>query len=208
MKKFAAVIAVAFGLSLALVQAQTVTNTPPAPPPTVQQGLQTIVDAIGAGNTNWDFAVYGIYAPKLDQKYGGGIGAFHEVNPYLVAGLRMEFLDGGFVMPDGTATLQLPLYPIKSWTWLVITPFTYAGIGLPLGGVTVAGVHIPGKNISVNGEPLAILGAGGALKIVGGQHWTLNLALDVEKWPSLLGKTAASVPGNEYRAGLILNKVF
>ena len=181
-------------------------STPPAP--TVQHALQELVDAIGASNTNWDFAVYGIYAPKLDQKYGGGIGAFHEVNPYLVAGLRVEFLDGGFVMPDGTATLQLPLHPIKNWPWLVVTPFTYAGIGLPLGGVHVAGLKIPGKDISVDGEPLAIIGAGGALKIIGGASWTLNLAGDIEKWPSLVGKANASVPGNMYRVGLILNKTF
>lgn len=155
-------------------------------PPTVQSGLQEIVDAVKTGNTNWDITVYGLYASKLKQQYGGGIGVFWPLSTYVVTGVRCDYLEGDFWMPVGNATLQLP---VQLNSWLRVTPLVYAGIGVPITG---AG--------SANGSAVAIIGIGGALRLAGGKTWYLDAVIDQETWSGFAGK--------QDRVGFLFNKSF
>jgi hypothetical protein len=189
-------------VALAVTGYSQLSTTPPPPPtnvPTITDGLNTIVEAIKAGNTNWYFAAYGLYAPKLDQKYGGGIGAFYPLSKYIVTGLRMDYVDGGFWMPSGNATLQLP---IKIFPWLTITPFGYAGIGIPISGATWGDITIPGNYHNNNGEPTAILGYGAAVHLWGSKDNKYNIELvgDQESW--------SGFPGQQIRVGALFRVKF
>src|SRR5581483_5401919 len=96
--------------------------------PTIQGGLNQIIQAVESGNTNWYFAGFGLHAPSLRKKWGGGIGAFYPISTYVVTGVRLDYVDGDFWMPSGNVTLQLPITPIKSWSWFTLTPIGYGGV--------------------------------------------------------------------------------
>jgi len=197
------------GLFASSVQAQQPTN---APTPSVtssndvtgslQAGLQMILDSLYTGRTNWYLEAHGLYADKLQQHYGGGAGFFYPLSEYVVTGIRADWVDGGFWMPSGNATLQVPLRPIHGLPWFVVTPFGYAGIGVPVSGATIANIKVPGKSIDNNGEPTAILGYGGALLLYApkGGNWSMNAVFDRETW--------SGFPGFQYRAGLAFHKKF
>lgn len=179
-----------------LVACNALAQTNP-PDPTVKGGVQDIVDAIKGTKTNWVFEVHGLYAPDLGERYGAGLGAFYAVNDYLFTGLRLDWVDGGFVMPSGSAGLQVP---IKLTRWLTLRPFGYGGIGLPLSGSSVGGFIVPGRVKNPSGDPIAITGLGVAVDLVAGKSWNLNLIADREQW--------AGYAGQQYRFGLMLNKRF
>lgn len=171
--------------------------------PTIQKGFQMIFDAATSGNTNWYLAGYAMYAEGLQKKVGGGIGAFYPINTYLVAGTRVDYVNGGFWMPSGSATFQIPLRPIKAFQWLVVTPFTYAGVGVPISGATIAGHALPGHlPKDNNGEATAILGYGGAIGVYAPKsgRYSVELVADRETW--------SGFPGVQYRGGLLAHIKF
>lgn len=177
---------------------------PEPEPPTVQGGAQEIINAFESGNTNWWFEAHGLYAPGLKKKYGGGVGAFWNVSQYVYTGVRVDSVNGGFWMPSGSATLQLPL---KVTSWLSIAPIGYAGIGVPLSGATVGGVTLPGHTPrDNNGQPTAILGYGGAIRIANinaSSKWSpkhIDLIGDRETW--------SGFPDKQWRFGLTGNWQF
>jgi hypothetical protein len=197
---------IAFCATLAMcVQAQT--NTPPEPStntPSVQGGIQQIVDAMKSGSTNWWIEAHGLYAPSLPKKWGGGMGLFWNLNPYVYTGVRLDWVNGGFWMPSGNATLQLP---IKIFPWLTVAPLGYAGIGVPLAGAKVGNLTIPGTPPrDNNGQPTAILGYGLAVRIANinsNSKWIpkhIDLIGDRETWTGF--------DGQQWRAGLTGNWTF
>lgn len=174
-------------------KAQTTTNTPPET--TVGQDLSSAVSKLlSSSNMLWE--AHGTYSEALAKKWGGGIGGYYiltdsggttiSLNSY--AGARLDWVDGGFWMPEGNLGLQTP---IKIASWLTITPFTYAGIGVPLSGAVVGGISIGGAAPRNNdGQATAILGAGAAIKLfsASGGKYSGGLLADVEKWSGFSGQ--------------------
>lgn len=184
------------------------TNTPSSTnAPTVQGGFQELIDAFKDGNTNWYFEAHALYAPSLKSKYGGGIGAFHPLSQYVLYGARLDYVNGGFWMPSGSATFQIPL---KITSWLTVTPLTYVGIGIPVSGATIGDFKVPGKTpIDNNGQPTAILGYGVAVDIY------RNSSTNALRWYQPNGISAvgdreswSGFPGFQYRAGVVIHKTF
>jgi hypothetical protein len=184
MKLLFALALVALCLSIP-VFAQT--SPPPTPDPTIQNGLQQIVDAIGGSATNWYFTGYGIYAPKLAQQWGGGGALLYKINNNFLIGPRMDYVNGGFEMITGNVTFQVPLQPAKNIApWLWVTPFIYVGAGSPISG--------PNK-----GNMTGITGAGGEISLYRSANGFVKLGLvgDIEKWTGF--------EGQQYRIGPLLN---
>lgn len=194
MKRIIAATAIVLAVIGSTFAQEPITNETP----TVQGALQDLWEAVTSGNTNWYFEAHALYAPKLASKYGGGIGAYYPLSPYVVAGLRCDWVNGGFWMPSGNATLQVPIKPFKFWPKFSITPFGYAGVGIPLSGATFGDFSVPGASTDNNGEPTAILGYGAAIGLWKNKADNMGLALvaDVEKW--------SGFEGRQYRGGLIL----
>ena len=227
MKKLIALFAI---LAAVAADAQvTVVNAPPAsslfstPPPTppaslaptnppsVGDGFKLIADSLQS--PPYYVAIYGLYAPGLQNKYGGGIGFFKPAvtNSLLrvVGGVRVDYVDGGFWMPSGNATLEIPLHPLKNFNFLpswairlTVTPFAYAGIGIPLSGATIYGTVVPGVIRNNNGQATAILGQGLAMGLYSptNANWGLMLVADRETW--------SGFAGTQYRGGILYNRKF
>ena len=192
---FAVVVAVS-------VQAQGLTAPPltlEQPTPTIQSSVQGLWDAFLTGNSKWLFEAHGLYAPKLQNKWGGGAGVFYPLNEYVYTGFRIDWVDGGFWMPSGNAGLQLPIRPFNKFgglaAKLVLTPFAYVGIGIPLSGATVGDITIPGSVRNNNGQATVITGYGLAVSIWQNKKGNVTFSLigDREKW--------AGFEGSQYRAG-------
>lgn len=195
-------------LVTAPLQAQTISNPTNtsvtlAPAPTVQGDVQNIFDIIKGGETNWYVGAYGLYAPGLQKKAGGGLAAAYPLSQYVFGSLRMDYVNGGFWMPSGSATFQIP---IKVTSWLTVAPFAYAGVGVPVSGATVSGFTLPGKTPqNNNGQPTAILGYGGSVLVYQGKTSkafinSIYILADQEEWTGF--------PGKQYRVGVFLNKKF
>jgi hypothetical protein len=221
MKKFIAIILAAAALAITS-NAQIVTNgstvaaspqlpalnaaswfpTPSAPTGTnsVQSAVGNVFAAFTGGNTNWFWVPYGLYAPGLKHKAGGGIGLFWPVSQGGVVdfytGVRVDYVDGGFWMPSGNATLA---EPINVASWFQITPLTYAGIGVPLSGATIGNIKVPGQAKDNNGQATAILGYGISILIYQpvSQSWSIGLIGDAENW--------SGFPKQQWRFGANLN---
>lgn len=184
--------------SLALVtgaMAQTVTATPEAPPttnstPTPKDIFQGLLDAFNQGHTNWLYEAHAIYAPGLQHKWGAGIGVFYPLTTNSLSfytGVRLDFVDGGFYMPQGSVGMQKD---IQIFSWLDLKPFTYVGVGVPLSGATIAGVTLPGTARNNDGQPTAILGYGVAMRIYANasQTFIADLIYDREEWTGFSGQ--------------------
>lgn len=198
-----------FGSSVARAQ----TNLSAVPnlitnPPTLLGGLTEIKDAL-TSSTNWVAEVHGLYAPALGNKYGFGLGYFYQVDTYVLGGVRLDYVDGGFVMPSGNATLQLPLQPFSKFsflpTWLqdvTTTPFAYAGIGVPVSGATIGNVTIPGSVKDNNGQPTAIIGQGISIEVYSptNANWNVSVVADRETW--------SGYNGTQYRFGALFHHRF
>lgn len=176
------------------------------PPATITGALTELKDAIFSNNTNWIAETHFLYAPALHDRFGGGIGYFYQVNNYVLTGVRLDWVDGGFWMPSGNATLQLPLHPFTHFPFLPsliknaqVTPFAYAGIGIPVSGAKIGSVTVPGSLRDNNGEATAILGQGLALRIYAPttDAWNISLAGDRETW--------SGFPGVQYRFALLFH---
>src|SRR5690348_10975245 len=186
--------------SIALGAAQgTPTSVDTNNVPTVKGALSDLFTAISYDKTNWIYEAHAMYAPALQGKYGGGVGAFYPINQYVFTGLRLDWVDGGFWMPSGSAGLQLPIHPVS---WLHITPFAYAGIGIPLSGATVGNFSVPGHLRDNNGQATAILGYGAAIRIYTSKSgkWTFDLVGDRENWSGFAGQ--------QYRGGFLAHMNF
>jgi hypothetical protein len=119
--------------------------------------------------TNYAFAPYATYAPSAPKgrQWGGGLLAIYNVNNYAGMALGGDFL-GQFTMVSGNATLQLPIQPLKTYSFLPdsiknvqVVPFGLIGVG---------------KTLSGGGSTFAsITDIGGAIKfghLLGGQFGT------------------------------------
>jgi len=109
----------------------------------------------------------------------------------------MDYVNGGFWMRSGNATLQVPL---KLTSWLTVTPFGYAGIGVPVSGAKVGDFNIPGSVKDNNGDPTAILGYGAAVRLWTGKASAISLIGDRETWSGFAGQ--------QYRVGLLYKRTF
>lgn len=194
-------------LSLLLLPlwSQAQTNNTGTNVTTVQGGFQEIVDAVKSGQTNWYFGSYAIYTPSLSKHVGAGISADYPLSQYIITGLRLDYVNGGFWMPSGNATFQLPL---KLTSWLTVTPFAYAGIGIPISGSKVDGFTLGNVPKDNSGNATAILGYGGSVSLYSRGRKDVNwwdidsvyLVGDRETW--------SGFSGQQYRAGLFFNKKF
>lgn len=173
----------------------TITNAP-----TFSESLDLAWNAITT-SSNWYFATYYIHAKALAKPNGWGVGAFYPINPQnrlqVVAGLRLDEVNGHFWMPSGSAALQVPLNLFGGK--FTLKPLAYVGVGVPLSGATLGGVPIPGERPKDNnGEPTAITGFGIVAKLNIDKPWAKYvpaLAADMEKW--------SGFPGTQTRIGTI-----
>lgn len=186
-KVFTLIMAVV--LSTCQVKAQTNTNT------TVGQDLSSALSKLlTSSNMLWES--HATYADSLTKKWGAGVGGYYimtdtggqviSLNSY--SGVRIDWVDNGFWMPEGNVGLQTP---IKVASWLQVTPFTYAGIGVPISGAQVAGLQIGGNAPrNNNGQATAILGAGVAVKLFSfsSGKYEAGVLGDVEKWSGFAGR--------------------
>lgn len=212
MKKILFLLSCLIALTLpSFAQTVTLTNisslfpplTNPPPPtasstPTLQGGVNMIVQAFESGTSNSYWVVYGLKANGLKSKYGGGIGWFEPLSTYVVTGARVDYVDGNFWMPSGSATLQVP---INLTSGITLMPFTYAGVGIPITGAkittSVGTLTVPGTVRDNNGQATAILGYGVSLNVYLGSDWSIKAVADVEKWTGF--------SGSQYRAGFAYN---
>jgi len=148
--------------------------------------------------TNWFGVSYALYAPSLQSHWGGGVGVFAPVTTNLfgtfnvLAGTRLDWVDGGFWMPSGNVSLEAP---ISVTSWLTLSPIAYAGIGVPVSGARVGNFNVPGLIRDNNDQATAITGAGLAVTIwkrsTPATAWyqprSLQLAADVETWTGFAG---------------------
>jgi hypothetical protein len=210
MKKILLAASLIFTLALTLpCRAQTNTPAPPTgqgntATPTIAQDLTNALALATGGLSNVWFVPYGLYSPGLAHKAGGGIGAFYPIDTYVLTGLRVDYVDGGFWMPSGNATFQLP---IKLFSWLTWTPYGFAGVGIPLSGATVSSsigtIQIPGHTPADNdGQPTAILGYGMTIHLWSSASGlsTIDLTADRETWTGF--------PKDQYRGGLAMKLAF
>jgi hypothetical protein len=197
-----------------IARAQTVTNIvvttntvslAPVSTPTIEGSISNLFSAINSSQTNWYFGAYYLYASGLEHKNGAGIAGFYPLSDYILAGVRADYVNGGFWMPSGNATFQVPITPIKSFQWLTVTPFAYAGVGIPLSGAVVAGVTLPGQvPKDNNGQATAILGYGASISVWKGTNTTgfhsVEIVGDRETWTGF--------PGQQYRIGIFGHVTF
>lgn len=141
---------------------------------------KTILDHLSAGS-NWIVAAGGTIASggtvdgspkKVPNQYGGWVAGLYEINPYVLSGLRLDYLENSIYMPSFQAQLQLPLFNGR------VTPFALSGLATAIGG-----------KAKENGEAIGIFGVGAAFRI--GKKW--GVVADYEKWTSF--------EGNQIRAG-------
>ncbi len=155
---------------------------------TLQAGLGTIMDALSASVSNSYFVVYGMHAKALPKAWGGGVGWFNPLSQYFVTGVRVDYVDGSFWMPSGSATLQLPI----KFSGITLTPLAYAGVGVPLSGAKIslgnlASFTVPGTTRDNNGQVTAITGVGLSVDIYNGANWNLKAVYDAETWTGFSG---------------------
>jgi hypothetical protein len=196
--------AILMALTIGCITTTTTWSQPTANPtnyisPSILGGVQQITDALKVNNTNWIIEVHALRAPALPQKYGGGIGLFYPFNEMIYAGVRVDWVNGGFWMPSGSVGVQLP---IKLTSWFKLTPFTYGGLAVPLSGAKILDLTVPGHIRDNNGQATAILGYGLALQIYepASHKWNLSVAVDNETWSGFAGE--------QHRYALLFHKKF
>src|SRR5512146_1321912 len=112
------------------IQAQTVTN----PPPAIDTNAPAfkIFRFLGSG-TNWSFATFGMMS-EGSRYYGVGCAGILRLTDYMCAVMRLDYsqdreLDKGEIwMPEGAFQVGLPFEIMGHRT----TPFGFAGIATPL----------------------------------------------------------------------------
>jgi hypothetical protein len=191
--------------------ATPVTNVPASPLVntnlTVGSELALAVETLFI-STNMLWEAHAMYAPELAHHAGGGIGGYYllsqtgsgTVTLDTYTGVRIDWVDGGFWMPEGNVGLQVP---VKLENWLTVTPFTYVGVGVPLSGASIGGFTIGGTVANDNdGQITGIVGAGGAIQFFSfdSGKWNAGALGDAEKW--------GGFSGTQFRFGAFLRKKF
>ena len=194
-KTFAILTALAIGCIAAITSKSQVAPDAPtnfvwSTTPSVALAVKTLAASFALNQTNWNFVTYGMKAPGLQNKWGGGVGAYYRVTDYTITGIRLDWVDGGFYMPSFNAGLQLP---IKLGKFAVVTPFGLGAIGLPISGAKVLDFTVPGHIRDKSGQATAILGYGLALDFKVGPKWLPGLIIDRETW--------SGFPGTQTRFG-------
>lgn len=192
----------------------TVTVYTPSNPPTAQDGLNILFASFKTTNAWW--AAYGIrydgdpqsvsykgktYQVVNQKKIGFGIGVFVPQGKYLDLGARVDWIDGGLWMPTVNASLGYPItfsLPFASTNWSVtVKPVIETGVAIALSGSSLklggTSVTIPGN--AGTGQPVAITGAGGVVKIYSKGSFSLYAAFMTELWTGFHGM--------QQRAGLV-----
>lgn len=159
-----------------------VINTNTSPPTLEGPGME-FIEFLSQGS-NWIIAPYGIYDSGSEQ-FGAGIGAFYQINNFVLAGMRLDGLgaeDGWDMwMPSGQIQLQAPLVLFGK---VKLTPFGFTGIATPVTGQQ-----------GDNGTGVGVFGAGLAVGISKNFH----LVGDIEKW------VGAHFTGEQYRFGVAIS---
>jgi hypothetical protein len=214
MKKLSAVLcAVLFAIAVNAQEIAPIAAPPLTIAPTVAATetltTESIWQQFGAvwqkwlkGEGEWSFMPFASYAPSVKKKYGGGLGAFYQVNDYTFVGCRLEWLDGGFFAVAGEAGLKLPIKPLpRLFPNFVVTPFGFIGGAIPISGATVGDWTVPGTVHSYSGTPLGIVGTGAAVTVWKNKAGTLSIGglFDIERWQEL---------GNQYRMSATVNVKF
>lgn len=129
--------------------------------------------AIGQGITNLGVTTYGTYTPAL-EKWGGGLVITRNIpiGDALATGIGigLDYYDHQFYALSGQVSLQANLRPFANWGTfgekIVITPFTYIGLGTPFGdnanntgnletiaagGMALHVAKVLGGSLSING---------------------------------------------------------
>lgn len=172
-------------------------STSVSPAPSFGQEIQSAFNNI-LNNTNLLYEAHALYAPGLNHKMGGGFGVVYPFSDYVFTSIRIDWVDGGFWMPQGNVGLQVPihLHPFGTNNTITITPFTYAGVAVPVSGATIGTITLGGSPpVSNDGQPTAILGAGAAIGLY--SPWHLYAVGDIEEWTGF--------PGKQYRLGLTIH---
>lgn len=137
MKKFLAFLsAICLGVS-AMAQGQIETNTTTTVPQFLGDTYQFLV---GQGITNLTVTTYGTYTPAI-QKWGGGLVLTRNIplggGLFTGVGMGIDYYDKHFYAINGQVSLQARLKPFSSWGTfgdkIILTPFTYIGVGTPFG---------------------------------------------------------------------------
>lgn len=133
MKKFLALLAA--GLFGFAVNAQDTNTT------TVPQFLgNTYQFLIGEGITNLTVTTYGTYTPSI-KSWGGGLVLTRNLplgeGVFTGVGMGIDYYHQDFYALNGQVSLEARLKPFSNWgsfgDKIVMTPFTFVGIGTPFG---------------------------------------------------------------------------
>ena len=136
-------------------------------------GRPVVTNAPSAFSSSWLVVPFGIWSTA--NHYGAGVAVLYELTPNIVAGGRLDYLNGAVWMPSMSLQLQAPLRLSKG---LTLVPFTFTGAAVPLGGTG-------------SGNATALLGAGLAVRL--GSR--VDVVMDVERWTGM--------DGMQIRAGII-----
>lgn len=104
--------------------------------------LVTVGGSLNA--SNFMAAPYGIYDLST-KKAGAGVALVYNVNQYVGAFTRLDYINAELWRPSGGAQLQ---YPVNVWK-LTVVPFVFTGIAVPFSGAGTANGEV--KNISGTG---------------------------------------------------------
>lgn len=159
MRRFITAIMV-FGLLAFTARAQTsppisaTTSNAPAAPPSIDHGLQEIIDA--AETSPLALTIMAEYAKNASRNpFGIRADLLHSVgdSQNVYAGLGFEFINGQAEFVSGNATFKTSLNPKLSFDPdLRFNPWAYVGAGTPFGThktVTVAGETAGGIQCSL-----------------------------------------------------------
>lgn len=160
----------AVSLTLAAFNVKAQTN-----PPIITGPGTEIIKFLSSG-TNWMISTYGIYDTGT-KRGGGGIAVLKDVTDYIAVGIRVDYLNKNFWMPQADFQLQAPFQLFGKVT---VIPFAFTGIATPLGG-----------RGSENHTPIGIVGIGAAIRIYKG----LDAVTSYEKWNTM--------DGNQIRLGVL-----
>ena len=141
-----------------------------APVPYTPTTVDQILSMIGSP-TNYAVEVYGTYAPKAPQHYGGGVLAVYNVNQYVGMGLGLDWL-GNFSLVSGNVQLQAPFHPLPgTFPSLVISPFLLGGLATAYTG---AG--------NFNGGAATVEDIGGYIRFGQAAGWHFNTGICWGQW--------------------------
>ena len=155
----------------------------------IQKAVVGLVNECVSNYTNLYFETHMMYAPKLADRWGGGFGVYYPLSTYVIAGSRVDWVNGGFWMPQGNVTLDLPFVPFKQFPTFVVTPLAFGGVGVPLA-------------VKRSGQATAIVGTGAEVNFYESpdKKWKVGAAFDIERW--------SGFAGDQYRGGIVAHYKF